>query len=124
MKVIKFITAMMLAVLFISPALAELYTYGYSDYDEVKDMPEFKKFIGAVGHGISTANVALYGKKRKRLFCPPMDIALNEANYNSILASFIDKKKELLKPMEDTEVDVEVFLMFALEKAMPCKEGE
>ena len=88
------------------------------DYDHLKDMPEFKTYIGGVGTGFAWANANLQFRGQKPLYCQPEKISLEWANYLQILDRKM-KDDDYLKRIPSDRF-LGLVLLRALQEIFPC----
>ena len=117
MKINVLIAAMVLlwVILSIVPLGAEPRV---KDYDQLKDLPEFKTYIGGVGTGFAWANAYLQLRGQKPLYCQPEKISLEWGNYLQVL----DRKLKDDDYMKQVPLDrfLGLVLLRALQETFPC----
>lgn len=87
-----------------------------AQYNEAKNKPITRAFLGGVGEGLMWANVEFEHKYRMRFYCPPSNLAMNMTNYLQILDDYVQKNPKFVE-----EVPLPLLLKEALEKTFPCK---
>jgi hypothetical protein len=89
------------------------------DYETMKESKEFKIYISGVGRGYYLANASLEYRRHPKLFCPPVNPAVDTANYVDILAREIQDNE---KKNSSIDLHVETMLLEALKKMFPCEK--
>ena len=120
----RYILTTLLAVgfLFSSSAKADFDLKTYTDakqHDETKD--KVNAYITGVGRGIFWANVAISAHGGRKLFCMPLNLALDEGLIHSLLDQEI-RSPEKGKPYTD-DTSVELIMLRAFESRFPCNES-
>jgi hypothetical protein len=72
-------------------------------------------YLAGIAHGFSWVNISAKDDSREPLFCAPEKMALQTANYEQILESFLKRRSPNLE-----NAPLGMVLLFALKDAFPC----
>jgi hypothetical protein len=87
-----------------------------SEYEKVKNTPDFKTYIGGVAMGYGWANIDLRMSKQPPLYCMPSYRRLTVEKYLNLLEKELEKNKEIY----NLDTPVEFILLKGLQKTFPC----
>ena len=113
MKRVALIALMSIAL--VSTARAELTV---ADYERSKDESHTIAYVIGIGTAYSWANVSLLHDMQKPLYCPPLHLAINGANYIDLMNEAISAAKAQSVP---PDVTIALLLLKQLKFTFPCR---
>ena len=113
MKRVTLIALMSIAL--ISSARAELTV---ADYERSKDESQIIAYVIGIGTAYSWANVSLLHDLQKPLYCPPLHLAINGANYIDLMNDAISAAKSRNVP---PDVTIALLLLEQLKFTFSCR---